>query len=229
MKSIPSSVSEVVRKIISSKPMLAHYVCMDVVNHSALARKLRDEVSKYLGKDVKVDTVKIAIIRFREKECARFKDLADEVRALLSQSSIKLEHNAALAIVRKEALLLNLENLGKVIQMLRFFNMLQGPRDSVVIVPMEGLTTLMSIVGQEYVETVYANQAVVIVSMPKLPIEVPHALTFLIGLLTLNGVRVTHIASCNRDIVIVVPEDDASTAYELITDVAQRMDASRRS
>ncbi|RLE83723.1 MAG: hypothetical protein DRJ67_11730, partial [Thermoprotei archaeon] len=67
MPQTPGSVSRAISEILLSKPVILAALELGVVNYSALARLLKEEVEERLGRRVSDTSVKMAIIRFRDK------------------------------------------------------------------------------------------------------------------------------------------------------------------
>lgn len=60
------SVSQVVRDLIRSKPMIYEGLIEEVVSHAALAEYLHSDIQKELGKEIKIPAIVMAIRRYSE-------------------------------------------------------------------------------------------------------------------------------------------------------------------
>lgn len=61
-----SSISQIVRKLILSKPMIYEGMLQGVISHTALAEHLLPEIEKEIGKEVQLPAVVMAIRRYNE-------------------------------------------------------------------------------------------------------------------------------------------------------------------
>jgi len=216
VKSSAPSVAEVVRKIVMSRPILLDFICMDVVNFSALARKIKDEVSSLLGKNVSVDAIKMALIRFSEKVCPSREEVIAKVRKIIEKSSIELKSDIAVVTVRKEAVLINIDSIARLAARARFFQLAQGLRSFTIALSKEDLPDLIALVGKENVEDVQLNQVALLIVSPTEIISTPGVVAYITSLMAFNGINITHIVSCYRDTIIIVKREDALKAYEVL-------------
>jgi len=209
------SVAESVRKIVSSRPFLTYYLCMDVINYSALARKLKDCVSRVLKKDVKVDTIKIALIRFKSDICKKIKkDFVEEACNELEKSSIDFAPNIVIVTIRKEAFVLNADAIVRLSLKSRFFRSVERLHEYLAIVSKENLPDLVSIVGKEYIEEILPEQTAAIVRLSE--VSKPHyVLQLIIDLMVMNGIRIGCILFDHKELVITVPTDEEHRVQEL--------------
>ncbi len=216
VRSSAPSIAEVVRRIITSRPILLDFICMDVVNYSALARKIREEVSSLLGKNVSVDAIKMALIRFAEKACPNREEMISKVKRVIERSSIELKSDIAVVTIRKEAVLINIDGIARLAARARFFQMAQGLRSFTIALSKEDLPDLIALVGKESVEDLQLNQVALLIVSPTEIISTPGVIAYITNLMAFNGINITHIVSCYRDTIIVVKREDALRAYEVI-------------
>ncbi|MDP2666664.1 MAG: hypothetical protein Q8P05_04150 [Candidatus Diapherotrites archaeon] len=108
-----NSVSEWVAHYLDEHPFIKTGLRDDIINYSALARKLLPAIEKDMGKTVNVDSVMVAIRRYGERQSTRLHD--PHLREMLEKASITLQDGMSFAM---------LENAEKVENIL--FSTLEG-------------------------------------------------------------------------------------------------------
>ena len=216
MRSTAPSIAEVVRRLVTSRPILLDFICMDVINYSALARKIKDEVSSLLGKNVSVDAIKMALIRFSERACPSREEVVNKIKKIIEKSSIELKSDIVVVTIRKEAVMINIDGIARLAARARFFQMAQGLRSFTIALSKEDLPDLIALVGKESIEDIQLNQVALLIVSPTEIISTPGVIAYLTNLMAFNGINITHIVSCYKDTIIVVRREDALKAYEVI-------------
>ncbi|MEM4618487.1 MAG: hypothetical protein QXW05_06945, partial [Ignisphaera sp.] len=98
-----SSISHIVKEIVSSDPSTFQCILNDIVNYTKLSKKLKPLVSEAIGHDVSVDTIKMALIRFAEKIFKEFNILKRDVAQVLAKSSIEIRTGITIVTIRNAA------------------------------------------------------------------------------------------------------------------------------
>jgi aspartokinase len=87
------SVAQQVREAIRMRPSLLDSLKMGIVNYSALARMLQEEIG-----DGSIEAVKAAVIRIAEDLSKEWKLQEEEVRGILKESKVRLQDKIAVLI-----------------------------------------------------------------------------------------------------------------------------------
>jgi hypothetical protein len=185
---------------------------MGVVNYSALARALRGEVERRLGREVSEASVKVALIRFRERLS---RSIAEEsVLRVVAESSTTLIDDVGLVTLRASDPLALAPLLSGV--RARLLQITQGVHTLTIVTDSEVLEGLLRKVDPKLVETVYRDQAAVILVSPREIITTPGVMAYLTTLLAVNGINITQVISTHTDTLFILGRQEAVEAYYLL-------------
>jgi len=205
-------VARVVQELLLAKPVLLAALGMGVVNYSALARELRGEVERRLGREVSEASVKVALIRFRERLS---RSIAEEsVLRVVAESSTTLIDDVGLVTLRASDPLALAPLLSGV--RARLLQITQGVHTLTIVTDSEVLEGLLRKVDPKLVEAVYKDQAAVILVSPREIITTPGVMAYLTTLLAVNGINITQVISTHTDTLFILGRQEAVEAYYLL-------------
>jgi aspartokinase len=205
-------VTRVVQELLLAKPVLLAALGMGVVNYSALARALRGEVERRLGREVSEASVKVALIRFRERLS---RSIAEEsVLRVVAESSTTLIDDVGLVTLRASDPLALAPLLSGV--RARLLQITQGVHTLTIVTDSEVLEGLLRKVDPKLVEAVYKDQAAVILVSPREIITTPGVMAYLTTLLAVNGINITQVISTHTDTLFILGRQEAVEAYYLL-------------
>ena len=200
------------QELLLAKPVLLAALGMGVVNYSALARALRGEVERRLGREVSEASVKVALIRFRERLS---RSIAEEsVLRVVAESSTTLIDDVGLVTLRASDPLALAPLLSGV--RARLLQITQGVHTLTIVTDSEVLEGLLRKVDPKLVETVYRDQAAVILVSPREIITTPGVMAYLTTLLAVNGINITQVISTHTDTLFILGRQEAVEAYYLL-------------
>jgi aspartokinase len=205
-------VTRAVQELLLAKPVLLAALGMGVVNYSALARALRGEVERRLGREVSEASVKVALIRFRERLS---RSIAEEgVLRVVAESSTTLIDDVGLVTLRASDPLALAPLLSGV--RARLLQITQGVHTLTIVTDSEVLEGLLRKVDPKLVEAVYKDQAAVILVSPREIITTPGVMAYLTTLLAVNGINITQVISTHTDTLFILGRQEAVEAYYLL-------------
>jgi aspartokinase len=214
-------VSRAVHDLLLSKPVLLTALSMGVVNYSALARALKGEVERRLGREVSEAAVKVALIRLREQLSTSL--AGESVLKVIAESATTLVDDVGLVTVRASDPLAFASLLSGV--RARLLQITQGVNTLTIVTDSEVLEGLLRKVNPRTVEAVYKEQAAVILVSPREIITTPGVMAYLTTLLALNGINITQVISTHTDTLFILGRNEAIEAYSLLRSV---IDEARR-
>jgi len=214
-------VSRAVHDLLLSKPVLLTALSMGVVNYSALARALKGEVERRLGREVREAAVKVALIRLREQLSTSL--AGESVLKVIAESATTLVDDVGLVTVRASDPLAFASLLSGV--RARLLQITQGVNTLTIVTDSEVLEGLLRKVNPRTVEAVYKEQAAVILVSPREIITTPGVMAYLTTLLALNGINITQVISTHTDTLFILGRNEAIEAYSLLRSV---IDEARR-
>ena len=210
-----SGISKIVRDLINAHPFIKECFVLNIVNYSALARYLVNELKK-LGVDASFDAVKMALIRLRSELYEERRFLEEKVRGLLANSVLELQTDLVVLTVRKASLLPRLSDLAKAMEGARFFQIVQGTDNFTLIITREVKDVVVEAVGRDNILDFIEGQTAIILISPIDIITTPGFVAYVTSILASNGINITQIISCYKDTLLIINRDDALKAYQVL-------------
>lgn len=187
------SITERVRETIRMRPSLIDALKMKIVNYSALARMLREELG-----DVSLEAVKAAVIRIGE-ELSKDSALQEEkVLSILRESNVRLQD--------KIAVLISPEILEIPYIVTAYLT------DSYVYIVDQ---TKLKVKIPHRVKATSNLTALILIS-PQRVESTPGFVAFMTQLLASRRINIVEFISCSTNTVIVLDSKDALNAFALI-------------
>jgi len=187
------SVAQLVRETIQMRPSLLDALNMKIVNYSALARLLQEEMG-----EGSLEAVKAAVIRVSD-EISQDRGLREEaVLGILKESKVRLQDKIAVIIssVRLEIPHIVTAHL----------------TDQYVYI-VDQTTMKQRLPDQAKVES---NQVALILLSPPRVETTPGFVAFITQLLASRNLNIVEFISCSTNTIIILSPKDALTAFSLL-------------
>lgn len=213
------SVAEATRQIVTTKPSVMDCLRQGVINFSALAESIKNQVAALCGrKSVNVDSIKMALMRYSEELKRKKQIIEQQVSDIICRSILELKNDVAVLIIRPAPLLSYLDKIVRLVESSRFLQVTQSASALTVVTDLETKSRILEIVEKKNVIEVLDDQSAIIIISPPQIIEVPGVISYITDLLAGNNVNITQIISCYTDTILIVKRSDALRAYKLIED-----------
>lgn len=187
------SVAQLVREAIQMRPSLLDALNMKIVNYSALARMLQDEIG-----EGSIEAVKAAIIRVAEDISSERGLQEERVQSILKESKVRLQDKIAVLISPAK---LNVPYL-----------VTAYLTDSYVyVVDQTGLKGELP----KNVQVTSNLVALILLSPPRVE-TTPGFVAFVTQLLSSRNINIIEFISCSTNTVIILDSKDALRAFSLL-------------
>ena len=216
------SVASIVRGLILSKPLIRGCLAEGIVNYSALARLLSEEL-KARGIHASQGAIKMALVRIREEVVEDEKLLKAKLKRVLGSTVLQLQSDLTVVTVRKHSVLAKLPAIVKSMEMARFFQILQGVNTFTFIVSNENLDELLKSVDKSDILEILRDQTAIILVSPKEIVEAPGVVALIALTLYENNINITQIVSCYNDTIILVEASKSWEAYRVLETLVKSM------
>ncbi len=207
-----TSVSQIVRKIIESRPMLYECVAEGIVSYQNLSEKLHGEIELEAGKAVELPAIVMAIRRYSEQ----MKPLVDEKIPFKFNSEIImktglmditiLKTNSALSKLRKIYELIDLEKGDT-------FNVIQGNYEITMVVNDKYKDRILKVLEDEKVLNIEKSLVSLTMSFSKEFFYTVGILAKVTRMLTWENVNIYENISTMTEVIFIVSKKDAMRAY----------------
>lgn len=210
-----ASVSQAVAEVILGDPIIRQCMARRVVNYRKLARTLQPAVSRILGKDVSVDAIKIALLRF-SKSLGEERGVRREVLEILARSSVELRTDITIVILRSTAIGYVAKLLTRIMSRARFVAVMQSTVAVTLVLDRETAEELLEKVSEEDIVEVQRGQVAIVIVSPREIMRVLGVLAYITNVLSQHGVNVVHIESCYTDTIIVVSRENLERVFSVL-------------
>jgi aspartokinase len=215
MRASNLSVPEAVREIITRNRSIYDCMKMDVINYTALAVKIQSDVERQLGNSVNLNTIVVAIKRyadsFLEKDEIKNESVLKNARLSLTDGILDIKFSTN-DMNKKEAASL-MDKFEQYDSDYEFFRM----ADSTFRVLTEDLVDI-----RRMFESFPTAKNFFSTGLAKIEIRIPQeqnrsdVVSYVAEILHSNGVELQNAFFSQDNIILVLQEEDASKAYEVL-------------
>lgn len=181
------SVREQVEEYVEERPYVQEALANQIINYSELARKVQNEINGSF------EAIKMALRRVSEDLQDRRKTRKTNVGKVLEGTSIELQSNV---------------NVYKTNELAK--------EEAEVFASTENGYTLISRNSIDCKGKSINGQIMISLKSPRDLEETPGVLAYILQLLAGHDINVTELISCREDTHILIDEDDATKAFELL-------------
>ena len=214
---IMATVAHIVSKIIRQQPHLEDFIERDLVSFHRLARFLLPLIKAETDEEVNEGAVVMAISRLREKMVGRReKEIAEpswkQIEISARSGAIEID------VQRSEGMFGKLEKLRGMVENPQedFFNVVQGQYEMTVIASKKYREEFLKVLKGEKILHVEGELSLVYLRFPNEVLYTPGFFDRTLRELSWQNINVFELVSTLNELVIIVKENDASRAYEVL-------------
>lgn len=211
------SIAEAARLIVSGRPSIVDGLRLGVINFSALADMIKEQVMEMVGKEsVNVDSIKMALMRYAEELTSKKQLLEKQITEVAANSILELKNDVAVLTINQKGFIVRIDQIFKSINSFRFLQLTQGTDTFTVVTDLQSKEKIVEVVGEANVVLEIEDQSAIVIISPKQIIEVAGVIAYITDLLSTNGINITQIISCYTDTLLIVDRKDALRAYQIL-------------
>ena len=205
------SVAQSVRGYIDARPVIRDALAMDIVNLSALTRRIRDETG--LGTE---EAVLVACRRYTPKHAQP--DYQAGIRKVLDKSKLEVRTRVATLILHPSwKLFAKLEKaMGALQGRNQPIHVLHGSESITIITDESLMDEMVDILGTDDLIKRRKGLVELNIRTPDTIEDVPGILAFLASSLAARGINFVEVVSCYKDNMFLIDEPDLFKAFEVL-------------
>ncbi|TNF46719.1 MAG: aspartate kinase [Bacteroidetes bacterium] len=212
-----NSIGKITEELINKSPFLREAMTDDLINISALARKLKPEIEASMGKEVKEGAIVMAIKRMTPGLYHRLNikitnvmgDLGDFlVRSNLSDFTF--ENTDSLKSKQAE-LVHEINKEGD-----SFFTICKGVTETTFIVSSNHDETIKRTFKNERLKSHSSDLASVTVKLPTVNTEIYGIYYYILKHLAWEGINIVELVSTSNEFTVVVKQEDVDKAFKIL-------------
>ncbi len=219
MLTIPNAVEEVIKK----KPFLEGALLEGLINLSALARKLKPEIEKKVGKEVNDSAVIMALNRLVPRlelmSAMKFKKVVENIGDIIVRSNLAdLAFANSPTLFEKQAILLDRVRSMKDV----FCTFSQGIYETTLVVS-SSISKLVEEIFQE--EVMIAKTDLLSSITVKLPTEnsvCPGVYYYIFKELAWDNINITEVISTTNEFTVVISDEDIHRAFTILMEAKRQ-------
>lgn len=211
------SIGKITEDIINKSPFLREAMTDDLINISALARKILPEIEQITGEKIKEGAVVMAIKRMTpglyRKLNIKINNVMGDLGDFLVRSNLTdytFENSESLKTKQSELLIeIHKDNAS-------FFTLCKGVSETTFIVSSQQSETIERIFKEERLKSNTKNLASVTVKLPLINTEVYGIYYYILKHLAWEGINIIEIMSTSNEFTIVVRQNDVDQAFKIL-------------
>ncbi len=211
------SIGKITEELINRSPFIREAMTDDLINISALARKLRPDIESYTGKEVKEGAIIMAIKRMTpglyHRLNVKLTSVIGELGDFLVRSNLAdftFENSSTIREKQVElmkAISSDHDN---------FFTICKGVTETTIICNTANADMIKQVFAKENMKCSNNNLASVTVKLPKVNTEIYGVYYYLLKHLAWEGINIVEVVSTSNEFTIIVKGDDVDQAFRIL-------------
>jgi hypothetical protein len=215
-----NSIGKITEELINKSPFLREAMTDDLINISALARKLKPEIEEVTGKEVKEGAIVMAIKRMTPGLYHRLNIKITKVMGELGDflvrsnlSDFTFENSESLKTKQADLIHeINKENDS-------FFTLCKGVSETTFIVNTQHDDLIKRMFSGEKLKSHTQDLASVTVKLPMVNTEIYGIYYYILKHLAWEGINIVELVSTSNEFTIVVKQDDVDKAFKILMQI----------
>jgi len=211
-KSPKKSIAVLTREYVEKHPSIADCLADGLINYSALARKISDDLENN-----KEEAILVAARRYA-KEMKKTKKRETEIRKILRDSRIEIRSRISIITARNDwGILQLLDNAVRTALNQRIsVQVIHGIHGITIVTEDSLVDDLVRTIGDENLIRVRSGLVEIVVRSPEKIGEVSGIIAYLCQAIAKKGINCLEMVSCFTDSIFIVEEKDMSEAFSAL-------------
>jgi hypothetical protein len=212
-----NSIGKITEDLINRSPFLREAMTDDLINISALARKLKPEIESTVGKEVKEGAIVMAIKRMTPGVYHRLNVKITNVMGELGDFLVR-SNLTDYTFENSEGLKLKQSNLVNEINRDNdsFFTLCKGVSETTFIISSYHSEILEKIFEGERLKSNTKDLASITVKLPLINTEIYGIYYYILKHLAWEGINIVEIMSTSNEFTVVVRQNDVDKAFKIL-------------
>jgi aspartokinase len=220
-----NSIGKVAEDIINRSPFLREAMTENLINVSALARKIKPEIDAVYNDDIKEGAIIMAIKRLTPGTYYRLnlkiEAIVREIGDFLVRSnltSITYENTDSLSEKQSEIIKLLEADKNKA-----FYTISKGVTETSIVTNMIEKNPIFALLRNEKIKSKNENLASITIQLPTLNTEVYGVYYYILKQLAWEGLNIVDIISTANEFTLIFTQDDIDKAFRVLMNIKSRI------
>lgn len=212
-----SSIGKLTEEIINRSPFLRESLTEELINVSALARKIRPEIEERLKKEVKEGAIIMSIKRmspgYYHRINLKIKNFMGTLGDFLVRSDLEdftFENSETLTL--RQADMMKFLNEGKDV----FYTFCHGVNESTIITSLSVSDSIKKIFHGEKLKSHTRDLASITIKLPSVNTEISGIYYYILKHLAWEGINIVEVVSTSNEFSVIVKSDDIDAAFSVL-------------
>lgn len=212
-----STIGKVTEDIINRSPFLRESLTEDLINVSALARKIKPEIEERLKKEVKEGAIIMSIKRmspgYYHKINLKIKNFMGTLGDFLVRSDLE-----DFTFLNSDTLTLQQSEMMKSLNKEKdpFYTFCNGVNESTIITSVSVVNQVEEIFAKEKLLSRTKDLASITIKLPSVNTEISGIYYFILKHLAWEGLNIVEVISTSNEFTVVVKSDDIDAAFSVL-------------
>lgn len=210
------SVAHLVQKYIDERSNLSEAMARGIVSYSSLAREMKGDIEKELGKKVNTLSITMALRRYSEKIVEKHKN-TKEIKA----SEIVMKTNLCdICAVKSPSLMGRLKSLHSIVDFEKgeTFNIIHGSYEVVIVTNEAHEKSVLDVLSEEKVLHIERNLAALSLVYPKADefLYTTGVMFQAIRALSWENINIFEVVSTNTELTFIINKEELMKGYKCL-------------
>jgi aspartokinase len=214
------TISHIVEKLINDRVFIQEPISKGIVSHGSLAKQLKPEIEKELGKEVKTHAIVMAIRRYAES----FKEKYKEIVFDYSSEIILKTDMCDIAVLRSPSLLNKLKRLYDIVDFEKgdILNIIHGRHEVSVVTNERYREKLLNILKGEKILNLENNLVSLTLTFSKDFLHTPGVIFNVVRNIAWENINIFEIVSTNTELTFILNKKDAVKGYTVLEKLVKK-------
>jgi hypothetical protein len=212
-----SNIGKITEEIINRSPFLREALTEELINVSALARKIKPEIEDITKKEVKEGAIIMAIKRmspgYYHRINLKIKNFMGTLGDFLVRSDLEdfTFDNSETLTLRQAELMRSLND-----EKDAFYTYCRGVNESTIITSTSVVDRLREVFKNETLKSHTADLASITIKLPTVNTEISGIYYYILKHLAWEGINIVEVVSTANEFTVVVKSDDIDSAFSVM-------------
>jgi aspartokinase len=211
------TISHVVEKYIRSNPILHSCLLKDIISFHRLAKYIRKDIEKELGKEVEENAIVMALSRLRDKLIEK----EENIKQNTSIKNVELSLKSDIVLIDVKKTEQTMQKMQKIQQICGWeesdvFSLTQSIHEITIISQKKYLKQMLKILDEEKKLNLEENLSAIVLKFGKEILYQPGFFDRVIRELSWENINIYQIVSTLTELIIIIKDKDATKAYDVV-------------
>jgi hypothetical protein len=217
------TIAQVVENIISQKPFLEEFMADDLINYSSLARSIKPQIEKSIGRPVNSSAIVMALKRYVPHVDFKLNLKLERVSSNLGDITVRSNltdytYRNSVTLIKNQKKLLEFISQREDV----FFTFSQGVYEVNIVISSDFSDEIEKAFGEEICISKLENLSSVTMRLPSDNVKMTGLYYHVLKKLAWNKINIIEVISTTNEFTIIVDEDDIGNAFNVLKNLKKK-------